>query len=113
ALMVKDRWQAANDVRAATAAPLEQRLRILPEGAELPDGARAQLRRLRLCDAAYMCAAYVVNDAHVILLSQHQAGEGIIQQELVRNAAGAWANPQENDGMGDARTMPDLKTAVI
>ncbi len=111
ALASKSRWSSTNDVKAATAAPLVERLRILPDGAAAPDGIVAKLEEGSSCDAAYMCVLYVLNDEHVLVLTQFHKADAPSQQEYAKNAAGAWRVVDQ--WVEPRKTEPDLKNADI
>ncbi|MCC2603422.1 DUF4153 domain-containing protein [Sphingopyxis yananensis] len=112
ALAADNRWSSRNEVKAVTSTPLEQRMRILPDGAAMPDGLVAKLKSDRVCESSYMCAAYIVADNQAIILSQYGEGHSVTQQSYVKNEAGAWRADFQEPGRASDK-QPDLKTADI
>lgn len=113
ALAARDRWRASSDVRASVLPPLEQRVRILPQGAAVEPEARRVIEGMRLCDQVYMCALYVVDGGKMILLSQYEQGSPINQQIVVKTADGGWSSQAGAGPGGPPQPLPDLKQADI
>lgn len=109
ALASKDSWGASADIQAAIAVPIEQRLRVMPDGASLPQDARTILQEGQ-CQSAYMCVVYVMGPQHIILISQRRPNHYPDQTELMKSADGKWKNPPFYPS---ARMIPDLKTADV
>jgi hypothetical protein len=113
ALKGKSRWASQMAAEVVTAAPFEERVRVLPQGAVLSPDARGKVDEIPLCRNAHGCLVYVLGPKHIAVLTQSEAGQRIHQQELVQNAKGDWGSPEWAVWQDGDHQWPDLKTADV
>lgn len=113
ALKAKSRWVSDRAAVVATAAPFEQRVRVLPQGAALTPDARKRIDEMAMCMNLHGCLVYVLGPRHLVILTQSSAGQRIYQQELVQNDKGDWGSPEWAEMRERDDNWPDLKTADV
>jgi hypothetical protein len=113
ALKGKSRWASQMAAEVVTAAPFEERVRVLPQGAVLSPDARGKVDEIPLCRNAHGCLVYVLGPKHIAVLTQSEASQRIHQQELVQNAKGDWGSPEWAVWQDGDHQWPDLKTADV
>lgn len=77
ALKAKNRWDVRGDVVEAQSAPLEQRLRLVPQDATLPDGLREKIASRYVCGVASACSAVQVNPQLWAVKVQNEEGGSV------------------------------------
>lgn len=117
ALKSKSRWDTQSDVQVAQVAPLDQRLRILPQGAVLPEGMRAVAAEAYICGRAASCAAIAVSDTQWVLLVQMEP-KGAVASRWFTAQKGHWIEAGEPagaraDGKVENGGRPDLREAKV
>ncbi|MBY4636468.1 DUF4153 domain-containing protein [Sphingopyxis sp. XHP0097] len=94
-------------------APIEERLRILPEGRALPDGARERIADSYMCSRSAQCVAVVIDEGRIAVLGQSDPGGAIQSDFVTRNDSGRWVVGQADRQPEAARKDVDLSTATI
>lgn len=110
ALEAKNRWDLGDMSRASALKPFAERLRVLPEGTVLSEGARDAISQSYLCQRA--CVALLIDERRIALLGQSAPGGDIVSDFFLLNDKGEWQQgdyaPSQPEG-----AKVDLSTAKI
>ncbi|WP_235302845.1 DUF4153 domain-containing protein [Sphingopyxis sp. MWB1] len=112
ALAATDRYRLGEPGGLTPPVPLEQRLRVLPEGRSLPDAARDRIAESYMCARAAHCVAYWLDEDRFYVLGQEKPGAAIQSDMVTRRADGQW-NVGARAAPRAENAPPDLSTASI
>lgn len=94
------------------AAPLAERLRVLPDGRTLPAEAMTALEGIYSCQSG-ACVAMWVDDDRIAVMGQESAGQWVNTRFIMRDTQGVWSDANVRAAAREAPGFGDLKTARI
>jgi len=113
ALAATDRYQVEEQVRKAdSAATLDVRLRVVPQGAALPPGLRESIAATRYCRVG-PCVVTVVDERRAIIAGAVIKDDNVESAVLMPNARGVWEQDIHSRFVGKPPFRPDVSRAPV
>jgi len=113
ALASKNRYDVETEVQvAASAANLNSRLRILPEGSALPAGLGKSIAATRYCRVG-PCVVTLVDDRRAVIAGPVIKDDTVESAVLQRNDKGVWSQDIHSRFIAKPPFRPDLATAPV
>jgi hypothetical protein len=113
ALASKNRYEVETEVQvAATAANLNSRLRILPEGSALPPDLAKSIAQTPYCRDE-PCVVTLVDDRRAVIAGPLAKGQRVESALLERDDKGAWSQEIHSRFVAKPPFRPNLATAPV
>ena len=113
ALATKDRYAVEAEVeKAASAANLGTRLRVIPEGAAIPDNLRNAIAATRYCRVG-PCVVTLVDERRAMIAGSVIKDDNVESAMLERDAKGAWSQDGHSRDVAKPPFRPNLVTAPV
>jgi hypothetical protein len=113
ALVSKNRYEVDTEVQvAASAANLNSRLRILPEGRALPPGLGQGIAQTRYCRVG-PCVVTLVDDRRAVIAGPLIKDDNVESALLERDDKGAWSQDIHSRFVAKPPFRPNLVTAPV
>ena len=113
ALASKDRYAIDQEVqKAESAANLDTRLRIIPEGAAIPDDLRNSIAATRYCRVG-PCVVTLVDASRAVIAGPLIKDDNVESALLERNAKGLWQQDIHNQYIAKPPFTPDVAKAPV
>ncbi|MEO6114482.1 MAG: DUF4153 domain-containing protein, partial [Sphingomicrobium sp.] len=113
ALAAKDRHQVEEQVRQTdSAATLDTRLRIIPEGTALPAGLRESIAATRYCRVG-SCVVTMVDQRRAVIAGPLIKDDNVETALLMPNAKGVWQQDIHSRFIAKPPFRPDVSSAPV
>ena len=113
ALASKNRYEVEQDVqKTASAANLDTRLRVVPDGTALPADLRNSIAATRYCRVG-PCVVTLVDDHRAVIAGQLIKQDTVESALLERDAKGVWMQDIHSQYIPKPPVRPDVATAPV